>query len=956
MTQIRMAGIPIDHLASEMAAAPIASAAALKLAVIELSPWLTNSTNGELDEPTVRLWRETERSLVAHAPNVSVDELIAMRDQVWFAKTDGLDPRESQTQPLHRVVRELAKRHIRSQGAVAAPCLLFDQLSQGLDADAFDKIRSRDAWRWMTFALPSDLLLAALAENDNIPVRVETLSPQLEESLYRYGFAESHLHLGAGLEFPLLWVSTMLSLRETTLAADAFKSPGAELNEGKDLGGWLLRAAIARYVLAAFLAQRKARLRKPIPSTKSKEVTSLADFIADRDDELLEGLGVADRGVLANALFDLKNGAFASKAVYAEFVSCYRRLTPPNDASGHKASTGKRLKSFLATDPINGFFPLGPDGELTSDMQFLKAGFDYAEECYRKPRRQLDELFLSLFCQVVRVRNLFYRHVVQRPMTPGLQWFVRVYGRISPGRKSLSPEMQLESAAFTSGFGRGLRALEVRTCADSKSSELFQWIEKVRDHFDDLNEKWFDGTLDGVSHYDERDDGQRKRCEFGIVLHIAKDRGAGNRDGHPNGFWLGSNADPSFRLKTSRGPEAGVNTTGYRYGHYYMTTVRGEAQAIGTVLITYPVSLEVIRGLDVCTDEVGVPSWVMAPAFRYLRDVSREVSACLSGAKYKVPPLRVSVHAGEDYVHLLTGLRNIDWAIRYLGLREGDRIGHGVALGVDATTWADSAGRVSVMREEQLFDLLFEWHCYATRQLAVPEKRRSYLDREIARLSQAVFGKSHSPFVLETFIELLHDENVLEHLGFPDGIETPILALTRNLSFSESLNEALELVKQYLSDSDVFHRSRVLEWLDPAPEAEALEGLQDYLRQRIGTLGLAVEVNVSSNLLIANLGSIESHPLFRLSPPRPNSKLRPVNLVFGSDDPITFASTLPNEFMLVHDALLSRGQLSDVEANAWLQRVQENSLRFRFTLPRPSGRKLKDLSALTPSSQLKPLL
>ena len=126
------------------------------------------------------------------------------------------------------------------------------------------------------------------------------------------------------------------------------------------------------------------------------------------------------------------------------------------------------------------------------------------------------------------------------------------------------------------------------------------------------------------------------------------------------------------------------------------------------------------------------------------------------------------------------------------------------------------------MREEQLFDLLFEWHCYATRQLAVPEKRRSYLDREIARLSQAVFGKSHSPFVLETFIELLHDENVLEHLGFPDGIETPILALTRNLSFSESLNEALELVKQYLSDSDVFHRSRVLEWLDPAPEAEEI--------------------------------------------------------------------------------------------------------------------------------------
>ena len=77
-----------------------------------------------------------------------------------------------------------------------------------------------------------------------------------------------------------------------------------------------------------------------------------------------------------------------------------------------------------------------------------------------------------------------------------------------------------------------------------------------------------------------------------------------------------------------------------------------------------------------------------------------------------MPPLRITVHAGEDFVHLLTGLRRLDDAIQHLGLEEGDRIGHGIALGLNPVTWFERTRQVVQTREERLFDLV--WSGIAT--------------------------------------------------------------------------------------------------------------------------------------------------------------------------------------------------------------------------------------------------
>ena len=222
------------------------------------------------------------------------------------------------------------------------------------------------------------------------------------------------------------------------------------------------------------------------------------------------------------------------------------------------------------------------------------------------------------------------------------------------------------------------------------------------------------------------------------------------------------------RLGTS--PDVG-NPSGFRFARFYLQQ-RREAQALVGVLRGFPLALRTFRGIDLCTDEAGVPIWVMAPLMRWVREAGQAAAALLRDRGIEsVPPLRTTVHAGEDFVHLLTGLRRLDEAIRHLGLEEGDRIGHGMALGLDPTTWFGRIGRVVQTREERLLDLVWEWDFYAKSHADVGSGRLSYLRSNIARLGEHVFGETVTPEDLVHLIRALHCERELKGQGFPAGVD-----------------------------------------------------------------------------------------------------------------------------------------------------------------------------------------
>ena len=58
-----------------------------------------------------------------------------------------------------------------------------------------------------------------------------------------------------------------------------------------------------------------------------------------------------------------------------------------------------------------------------------------------------------------------------------------------------------------------------------------------------------------------------------------------------------------------------------------------------------------------------------------------------------------------------------------------------------------------------------------------------------------------------------------------------------------------------------------------------------------------------------------------------------MRVCIGSDDPITFATSLPEEYQLLADALTEAGVAAPA-VDAWLDAAREAGLKSRFTVPR----------------------
>lgn len=116
-----------------------------------------------------------------------------------------------------------------------------------------------------------------------------------------------------------------------------------------------------------------------------------------------------------------------------------------------------------------------------------------------------------------------------------------------------------------------------------------------------------------------------------------------------------------------------------------------------------------IVGIDAASKEIPTEPWVFAPSFQYARQVNAQWGIHESAYNRKAL-LGITYHVGEDFRHPLSGLRHIDEAIHYLKMHPGDRIGHGLVLGIDLSRWFRMNGIAVMPRMEWLENNLWLWH------------------------------------------------------------------------------------------------------------------------------------------------------------------------------------------------------------------------------------------------------
>ncbi|MBI4866883.1 MAG: hypothetical protein HY816_08015 [Candidatus Wallbacteria bacterium] len=944
MSSLRQVQIPFEHLVAEVAALPFSGDAAFAQALTVL--------DSEVRGATAKTWRECENRVLRAFPNLSIDQLLAVRDLLWFGQkaTPGIARAKPDSVAMGAYLRHLATLYLEAHCPATRPKeWLMPGTDLSTDADTSPS-QGRRNWKWLRYSLPPEMLLAALGPADRSPLAVELLSPNLALSLEEEGFAELHQHLGASFDFPSIWVGALLAVGHWKFKPGDLASPGAETGEGHTLGQWLLRASLVRRLLALYLwglergtvpqafgglhdvhsPQDPAPPPEELVPPKPPSPTFLRSVVYGNWPRKFGWRAVE---VISRALKQLARGELPSKGPsFSEIRDVYGRLSC---LPAFNMALRRPEAAIRHGDPISDLFPCPLGGDPSTECQFVSRALRHLETS-----RDPDDLFARLFWQVQRVRVKLYRHLIQRPMTPGLLWFVRTYERIRPLRRSLPMRPRVAEAARLSGLGRGLRSLELRLAPDESTGGMLTDLTDALERITALTPT--------VHHSPTR---YSVRCphdfEFGVVYHLIRKRWAKVDEGSPRPNWLSTHAEPKSGAGMPQTPPGG-GAGSYGYARYYRET-RKRVVALANLLLDFPATLALVRGIDVCTDEAGVPTWVLVPLFGHLDAAGQVASQYLEmNQGLKIPALRKTVHAGEDFSHLLSGLRRVDEALKWLHLREGDRLGHGVVLGVDPGSWAKSTGPVALTRLDRLLDLAWEFRLYGGRSFPAPGGRAAFVASELVRLAGEIFGPDPMhPHEIVRLVSDLHTPQRLRALRFPDGPVPTEDELERRLrgqaaggglrpgervrQVDDSLDRYLLLLRS-LADPAVFERGRVTELVDPAPEGPALELLQLDLRRRIASLGLVVEINPSSNLVVANLGDLTQHPVWRLNPPIPQDGLPPLRVGIGSDDPLTFATSLPEEYMLMHDALVSSGKLTDQEAGDWVERIRRTSLDSRFTL------------------------
>lgn len=363
-----------------------------------------------------------------------------------------------------------------------------------------------------------------------------------------------------------------------------------------------------------------------------------------------------------------------------------------------------------------------------------------------------------------------------------------------------------------------------------------------------------------------------------------------------------------------------------------------QAEVLGETLKRWPGLRHWVRGIDAASNEL---------------DASAEVFAVCYRACQRAGLTRRTYHAGEDFIHLISGIRAMLDAIELLDLRDGDRIGHGTAMGIHPELWlARSPSTMLVSQGDWLLDLLAAWRLL--RDFPEHFVCAQYIQRELAAGASRVFSREISAQTFEATMGCRHLDpelvrKVLQHRGQlpPDALlewhstsGVPPYSVSSLERFEIQLVEdmrvknphALLLYWTWHNDRDLRkHTEAIIEVQSDILGVSALIALQQALMQRMFDRRVIVETLPSSNVRISLYENFSEHHALRwIKAPAHAVKGDPEVLVsLGSDDPGIFASDLSGELYHLYAVLRQEGD-SDQQALARLAQVNERGRQYAF--------------------------
>lgn len=611
--------------------------------------------------------------------------------------------------------------------------------------------------------------------------------------------------------------------------------------------------------------------------------------------------------------------------------------------------------------------------KLCEDWQFLKeSSLTKSEICNLVHG---DYLLSEFFVNYLKIKNEVFTLLVQGNQIKGLLNFQNYFKR-STKISRLEDELDMWEYRFRYLLkDENLRKLEIRIAPPSAkdNKKKLRNQSNIKDDMKKELKKIFESYLKAIAHYMDFD--------YEKVKNLVE-----QKDKYPNSNYDSYTNDDIRFLRTKirrnipklsiiyhfiKSDDSKVDKKCYieyekeyqrenLYFEEHRTIYDMQAKAIVELRKDITNLSYYIVGFDAASIEDYTDPWVFAPIYEDVRDSKRFM---FDKNHKKMQSLNFTFHAGEDFRHILTGLRRIDESIKFYKYHAGDRIGHAIALGLNLDYWQKKHPIVIMPKIEYLENLVWLWGLCKYKDTIID---LGYLERKIMDICKDIYMNTEGITiyllweVYEAKFQTTNDfinnikqkkdcilnglrENNNDLDETVDDIDFDIWDENcKSRCFQEhSSNDSKDMKRPcFRWDKEklklAYHCKVILNRMRepmnvevPRDKIDILKEIQEIIRNKVSNSGIIVETNPSSNTALGEIESIFNHYITSLNKIDTIKNHDSLMISINTDDPSVFNTNLSNEFAYIFYSLVEKGY-SKEKVLKWIDKIRQHGMDSSF--------------------------
>lgn len=728
--------------------------------------------------------------------------------------------------------------------------------------------------------IPIDILVATYYSVNNITdilqldgfyQHINLADAPLHDILVR-GVAENHIHASSAFNFTTLWYLAMNNKIDDKYF-DEFKTNQYAISD--NIKEYILTAQILRIILTKYLYDNPDdNICEWFDKITYKDYKALvvSNVFNSQHDDFLDVITLKEIIDQLKIDFGLNDGDRENDIIFSIFK---------ND---------NYIKTYGENILLYYFFKYKNIYEKTQDNKDKK----YTQLC-------------NIFFRYISIKNEFYQQVTQSSTIKGLDFFKPYFDRATHGfdKKGSNYYVYMLRTLFQNKY---LKKVELRLSILDKEDRNKKNIKKILEAYKTILEE----------DYKIKDNCDTDFPRISIIYHLIKQH---------------DNIEKCWCIYDKTNKMLNDKLYYKKIQDKYMRLI----QKILKIRNKIPYLSNFIVGIDAASLENNTPVQVFAPVYERARnsDCDKILIKDKDGNLVKNQSLFFTFHAGEDFRHINSGLRRIDEAIDYCKFHSGDRIGHGIALGINVEMWVKKNPVVIIPRGEYLDNLLWIWGVYS-KNSNISSKAYIYLEQKIYNTAKEIFlcpNGLNTATLYDTYTKRFDKFTINDNYKNKDGKkhkdvydkERFCIKASDKYSFYWDCNKLhhayhCKCYLERLTEPIYVNTSYI--------EQEMTSEMQKYLVRKIAVKGIVVEVNPTSNFAIGQVNSVYDNQFFNINSSE-DRELNNILININSDNPMVFNTNVSNEIAYLYYGMLERG-VGKESALKWIEKIRKAGIDTSF--------------------------